>query len=70
MFTRTEITEKTGFDNGECFVDTSEVREYFTVENMKQIYGGNLSHDFPELCDQSILDEMAETVISNKWHIK
>lgn len=58
----------TGFDNGEMFTD-DDVREYFTVENMTEMFGGNLAADYPDLTDQDYLDEMAETVIRNGWHI-
>ncbi|MGW8324124.1 MAG: hypothetical protein ACWGNI_00380 [Desulfobacterales bacterium] len=68
--TRTEISEKTGFDSGEMFSNDAEVRDYFTIKSMKQMFGDNLEAHFPELADQDILDEMADTVIDNGWHIE
>lgn len=66
---RKEISEKTGFDSGDTFSNESEVRDYFTVKSMRQMFGDDLEANFPELADQEILDEMAETVIDNKWHM-
>jgi hypothetical protein len=65
---RQEITDKTGFDNGEEFDSEDEVRMYFSTESMEDMYGSNLRADFPELADQDALDEMAKDVISNRWH--
>lgn len=67
---RNEISEKTGFDSGEMFSTETEVRDYFTVESMKQMFGGNLESEYPELADQDILDDMADSVIRNKWHME
>jgi len=68
--TRNEISEKTGFDSGEQFSDDAEVRDYYRVQSMSEMYGGELSADYPELADQGVLDEMAETVIDNHWHME
>ena len=59
-----KINEETGFANGDLFNDENEVREYFTIESMKYQFGG--SYEFK----QTELDEMAELVIENKWHMK
>src|SRR5690606_29206869 len=61
-WTRTQIHEATGFDNGDLFRSEAEVREYFTVENMRSMFGEcSLSQDE--------LDEMAEEVIRHGWHM-
>ena len=65
---RQEISEKTGFDVGVEFTTEDDVRAYFTTHNMDAMYGGNLMVDYPELCDQTILDEMAANVIEARWH--
>jgi hypothetical protein len=67
---RKEISEKTGFDSGDRFLNENEVRDYFTVTSMEQMFGDDLEASFPELADQDILNEMAETVINNRWHMK
>jgi len=67
-FTRQEISDATGFDHGEPFESADELRDYFTVKNMTEMYGGNLATDHPELCDQNILDDMCEIVLYNQWH--
>lgn len=48
----------------EPFHSGSEVKKYFTVANMKYLFGD----DF-ELTQQA-LDEMAELVIQKKWNVK
>ena len=66
---RQEISEKTGFDRGELFNSPDEVRRYFTTTSMEEMYGGDLRADYPELADQNALNEMADMVIRNGWHI-
>lgn len=59
------INDRTGFMNGDLFLDKEAVLKYFTVENMREMYKG----DWPALI-QGELDEFAETVIKNKWHME
>ena len=58
------INEKTGFANGDLFINEAEIREYFTIENMENMF------EVDNEISQADLDEMAKIVISNKWHIK
>ncbi len=59
-----EISERTSFDHGTEFENAQDVRDYFTVENMNDMFGsdGHTCHDQPEL------DEMAQEVIDEKAH--
>ena len=59
-----EINDSTGFANGDEFESAQEVEEYFTVENMRDMFSGycNLS--------QSELNRYARVVIEEKWHCK
>ena len=59
--TREQISEATGFDQGDMFADEIEVLDYFTHENICWMFGA-----CPYLTET--LDEMAETVIGNHWH--
>jgi hypothetical protein len=63
--TMTEINDATGFANGEKFDSAEEVREYFTVAAMREMFNGDQS-ELPTQCE---LDEMAEHVIVNGWHM-
>ena len=57
-----DINEYTGAFNGDLFESEEQVRQYFTVANIKAMFGE---------CSltQEELDEMAETVITNRWHM-
>lgn len=57
------VHEATGFDNGDLFESEQQVREYFTVANIGSMFG-----ECPYT--QAELDEMAEAVIRNGWHMK
>ena len=57
-----QINNETGFANGDQFTSESQVRDYFTVENMREMFSGDCSQS------QSELDEYADAVIENKWH--
>src|SRR5690606_34162726 len=61
-WTWAEIHYATGFDNGDLFQSEAQVRAYFTVENMRDMFG-ECSYT------QEELDEMAEAVISHRWHM-
>ena len=58
------INEKTGFADREPFHSGSDVREYFTVANMKYMFGDDFELTQPEL------DEMAQLVIQKRWNVK
>lgn len=55
-----QINDATGFANGETFASEQDVRDYFTVENITEMFGQS-----PE---QSVLAKMANIVIANEWH--
>lgn len=59
-----EMNDATGFANGMEFEDEQQVRDYFTIENMNHMF--NDGTDFT----QDDLDEMAESVIENRWHMR
>lgn len=69
--TRDEINSHTGFDDGAPFEDANDVRAYFTVENMRWMFGGGVCLD-PDpdslALTQGELEQMAETVIDNRWN--
>ena len=56
------INDETGFANGEQFTSEAQVRSYFTVENMREMFSGDCAQD------TETLNEYAETVIENRWH--
>lgn len=62
VWTRADIHDATGFDSGDLFTSEEQVREYFTVENMRDMFG-----ECPYT--QEELDEMAEAVIRHGWHM-
>lgn len=62
-WTRAEIHYATGFDNGDLFQSEAQVRAYFTVGNMRDMFG-----ECPYTQDE--LDEMAEAVIAHGWHME
>lgn len=55
------INAATGFANGDEFHSVGQVRDYFRVSNMREMFGGSAA-------DQGTLDEMAQAVIDNGWH--
>lgn len=70
-----QINDATGFANGEKFSSPAEVRDYFTVDNIREMFGGVVVEgERPEgegdgciYITQGELDEMAETVIERGW---
>ena len=71
MLSQREISEYTGFDQGEEFRSAEQVRAYFTVKNLADLgLGGSDegSERDNHALTQDELDAMAETVISNRWH--
>jgi len=65
--TMTEINDRTGFANGTKFIDADDVRAYFRREVMEGCFGGT---DYSDLPTQDELDDMAEVVIENHWHME
>src|SRR5690606_9403293 len=62
VWTRDRIHDATGFDNGDLFRSAEEVREYFTVANITEMFGS-----CPYTQDE--LNEMADEVIAHRWHM-
>ena len=56
------VSEATGFDQGDEFETEAQVREYFTVDNIRDMFG-----ECPYT--QEDLDLMAEAVIDGGWHM-
>lgn len=65
-YNRSEISDATGFDRGDMFTSESVVREYFSVSAQLDMFPDNKDEDVDVLHD--VLDDMAATVISNRWH--
>jgi hypothetical protein len=61
-----EIDDRTAFAQGDEFATDAEVREYFTVESMVQMFGRDPGYVPPS---QSELDAWADAVIANRWHM-
>jgi len=61
-WTRAEIHYATGFDNGDLFRSAEEVRRYFTVTNITEMFGS-----CPYTQDE--LNAMADEVIAHRWHM-
>ena len=61
------INDRTGFMNGGLLHNREAVYKYFTVKNLDEVFLGG--GDYPSL-SQTELDEFAETVIKNKWHME
>lgn len=64
MLNRNEISDITGFDHGVKFTRRQQVLDYFTVQNMRDMFSGE------SVASQDELDEMAGLVIANEWHCK
>lgn len=58
------INDMTGFSDGDKFQSESEVREYFTTENMVSMFG-----DEAETLTRYQLETMSNIVIENSWHM-
>lgn len=61
--TFSEINDATGFANGDEFTSEQQVRDYFKVANMSEMFGLE-----QRMTDQGDLDAMPEAVITNRWH--
>jgi hypothetical protein len=76
--TFTKINDTTGFATGDEFTSDEQVREYFTIESMRDMFGGVWHDDDNQPArgddngtihvSQNTLDTMAATVIENRWH--
>jgi hypothetical protein len=75
-----EINDATGFANGDMFESAEQVREYFTLENMRDMSDADWTLEYDPEFDcyqgmtedeilQSMLDDMAYLVITNNWHM-
>ena len=65
-YTFDQINDMTGFANGDMFGDEKEVRNYFSLTSMRLM-------SFPWVeCPytKEQLDEMADEVIANHWHME
>ena len=62
-YTYREISDLTGFANGERFRNDAEVKDYFRAEVINDIF----PDDKP--IEQAALDTMAAAVIENGWHM-
>lgn len=60
-YTRQQISDATGFDQGELFETDEQVREYMTVKNLRAMFG-------TAGVRQRELDRMAAAVIAQRWH--
>jgi hypothetical protein len=59
------IQDVTGFASGDLFESDVQVWGYFTVQNLREM--GWSSEECPT---QKELDEMAQAVIDNRWHMQ
>ena len=62
------INDATGFAEGDKFENADQVRDYFTTENMEQIFEPFAHGD--KIPTQDELNEMANAVIENGWHMR
>lgn len=62
-----QISDATGFDNGNKFSSSRDVYDYFTIENMVVMFGDDFRSD---LWTERDLRAMAEAVIANQWNME
>jgi hypothetical protein len=62
IYTREYISEATGFDSGDEFTSEEQVREYFSPEEQRAMWGDDA------ITDADVLAEMADAVIEERWH--
>ena len=65
--TENEIDDRTAFAQGDEFANEAEVRDYFTVEAMVEMFGRDPDYAPPS---QGELDAWADAVIANRWHME
>jgi hypothetical protein len=63
QYTFNQINDLTAFADAMTFKSESQLRNYFTLETLAYMFQRNVDD-----IDQSVLDEMAEIVLANKWH--
>jgi hypothetical protein len=63
-FIRGFISEQTAFDAGDTFASAKEVRDYFNVQELEDVFGE------PCPLTQEVLDAMADAVIEHRWHME
>jgi len=63
MTTFSEINDRTGFANGETFDDADAVREYFSPDAQRSMFGDDA------VTDADVLTEWADEVIAHGWHV-
>lgn len=59
------INTFTGFAEGEPFTSEQQVRDYFTPENMRRLFGADPNYPMPARLQ---LIEWADAVINTGWH--
>ena len=59
-----EINNTTGFANGDLFDSEEEVKDYFTIKNMQEMFPS----DF--YISEDDLDDMLADVLANHWHCR
>lgn len=64
MNTFDQINDATGFANGDKWMTDEQIYDYFTTENMRRMFRDQAT------LTQDELDEMAEAVIENRWHME
>ena len=68
-YTREFISDWTGFDYGEEFVNADAVRAYFTESNLRRVYAEQGWDEDPYPTDDLVLRTCADFVILNGWHM-
>jgi hypothetical protein len=59
------INTFTAFAEGETFTSEQQVRDYFTAENMREMFGADPAYSIPE---PRQLIAWADAVVNNGWH--
>lgn len=60
---RIQISDATAFDAADEFASAEQVREYFSVDAQRSMFGDDA------ITDQDVLDSMADDVIEHRWHM-
>ena len=63
-----EINGATGYAEGDTFDSEQQVRDYFTIENVRDMFNWGKPFGGEPAAEQ--LDEWAEWVIANRSHMK
>jgi len=64
-YNRQNISDRTGFDLGDQFTSEQQLRDYFRREQLADCLGATEADALPA---QDVLDEMADTVLAERWH--